>query len=464
MSKLRSAREAAVLRHLRLIRVAVVAAFFGIVLAACAGGSTGSRFQPAAADIKRSSDTFTVLYDFQGGPSGGAGPDAIVQVPGGGLLGTTYEGGHIHPRDCETTGCGTIFQFNGSNARLIYLFQPQPSGFHPTGSLLLHDGVYYGVAQGGAHDDGIVFSLNHTTGSAWIVKTLYNFNGAPNDGFEPSGLIYISARGTIVGTTRMGGSGTGCLFSTDGCGTVFELQPPATTGGTWKESILHSFRGPDGAGPGGYAVRRGGSFYGTTEFGGAGLCPAVLGCGTIYKLTPSAGGATERVVHSFYTSSSSTDGVWVSGALVDGGDGNLYGTTLFGGGAPACEVEPQVYGCGTFYSVSFGRGEKPQVTTQYAFAGGSDAESPGELAAASSGLYGSSTYGGSTACYDGCGIVFHFTRSGTAWTETQLHVFKGPDGKGPDGPILLDGSKLYGTAAAGGSAACSCGTIFELGI
>ena len=429
-------------------------------LSACGTAGGGTPLQPSALPALRATTAFQVLYNFQGGPTDAAGPNAVVEGPAGTMLGTSSAGGHIHPRDCKMTGCGTIFEFNGSTERPIYLFQPQPSGYSPAG-LLLHNGVYYGVAAGGVHNMGAVYSLSQNGSGNWVVTTLYSFKGAPADGSEPNGLFYIGAGGAIFGTTRMGGSGTSCLFTSTGCGTVFELQPPAQTGGPWTESLLHSFQGsPDGAGPDSSVVRKAGSFYGTTEFGGASkLCPAVLGCGTIYKLTVSGSTATEQVVHSFYVDRSSADGVW-GGALTDGGDGKLYGTTRFGGGSQGCEVEPEVHGCGTFFSFTLGRGKKSQLTTRYAFAGGQDGELPGVLSGtASSGFYGATAYGGSPACFDGCGTIFHMTPSGG---EQLLHVFSGSDGRTPNGPLLSIGSKLYGTAEAGGTAACSCGTLFEL--
>jgi uncharacterized repeat protein (TIGR03803 family) len=64
-----------------------------------------------------------------------------------------------------------------------------------------------------------------------------------------------------------------------GCGTVFKLKPPGATGGTWTETVLHSFTGTDGADPeAGLIADASGALYGTTG-GGAG------GNGTVFKLT-----------------------------------------------------------------------------------------------------------------------------------------------------------------------------------
>ena len=187
-----------------------------------------SHLTPVAAPAKRAATNFRDIYFFRGGSADGSAPDGVVAGPDGTLLGTTLDGGHIHPRDCKESGCGTIFQFD-SLERPLYLFQPQPDAFHPLGTLLEHNGVYYGAAEGGAHGFGAIFSLSRNPSGNWVETTLYSFSGAP-DGAQASGVVYVDARGNVFGTTRMGGTGTGCLFTNTGCGTFFELQPPAQSG------------------------------------------------------------------------------------------------------------------------------------------------------------------------------------------------------------------------------------------
>jgi uncharacterized repeat protein (TIGR03803 family) len=445
-------------------------AILGLVLTAC--GTNGAVLSPQTSALDgrhRTSMALTTLYDFQGGSADGAGPGDILFGPSYALIGTTAAGGHIHPRDCKTTGCGTVFDFDGSSDRLLYRFQPDPDGFHPVGGLLENYGVYYGAAQGGAYNDGMIFSLARNSSGKWVETTLYSFKGPPQDGFDVSGLFYINAQGTLFGTTRMGGSGTACLFVSSGCGTVFELRRPVQGGNTWRESILHSFRGsPDGAGPGSAVIRSDGAFYGTTEFGGASnRCPAVIGCGTIYKLTPRGTNASERVEYSFNANTHGTDGVWPT-TIVDGHDGSLYGTTLFGGegGGSKCEVEPNVPGCGTFYSFAFQRGKNTHDTIIHAFSGIPDGEEPGQITGDGLyGFFGITSAGGSSACNPsfGCGTVFRMDHYENAWTETLWHSFTGTDGKTPD-TILPALGRFYGTTYSGGTAPCSCGTIWELSI
>jgi uncharacterized repeat protein (TIGR03803 family) len=462
MSKVAASEVLTIMRDFRFLGATLSVA----LLSAC--GTSAGALNPRTADssARQSSGGFTVLHDFQGGPSDGSGPDDVLFGPNYALIGTTAAGGHIHPRDCKTTGCGTVYELNGSSEQLLYTFQPDPDGFHPVGGLLENYGVYYGVAQGGAYDDGMVFSLSNNPSGNWVETTLYSFKGPPTDGFDVSGIFYIDKHGAILGTTRMGGSGKACLFASSGCGTVFELRPPRGKG-AWHESILHSFGGsPDGAGPNATAVRIDGSFYGTTEFGGASTrCPAVLGCGTIYKITPArGGGALERVAYSFNLNTPGTDGVSPS-AIANGYDQKLYGTTFFGGGggASTCEDEPNVEGCGTFYSFALGQSKNSHDTIIHAFSGPPDAEEPGEITGDGLyGFFGVSYAGGSTACgVSGCGTIFEMAHHGSSWTERIWHEFNGTDGKDPNGIVSAVG-RFYGTTYSGGTAACSCGTLFEL--
>jgi hypothetical protein len=151
----------------------------------------------------------------------------------------------------------------------------------------------------------------------------------------------------LYGTTFAGGSGT-CEFQygpLNGCGTVFQLTPPAVAGGAWTETVIYNFTGLDGDGmypSAGVVEGKDGVLYGTTEFGGSevsGSCIGYgiggaygeIGCGTVFQLTPQAtpGGAwTETILHSF--SGQHGAGSQPS-SLTMNADGVLFGPTPFGG-------------------------------------------------------------------------------------------------------------------------------------
>jgi uncharacterized repeat protein (TIGR03803 family) len=233
---------------------------------------------------------------------------------------------------------------------------------------------------------------------------------------------------------------------------------PTATNAMSAEKVLYSFRGgSDGANPyAGLIADSAGNLYGTTGGGGSGTdCRGgSSGCGTVFKLAPDG---TETVLYSFL---GGNDGANPSSSLITDRAGNLYGTTVEGGGAN---------NYGTVFKLAADGAE----TVLYAFKGGSDGISPaGNLVADRSGnLYGATAAGGSytgSACTDrGCGTVFEIAPNGT---ETILYTFQGgSDGGGPDAGLTRDKSgNLYGTTALGGTNNpnnCSdlgCGTVFEV--
>ena len=111
------------------------------------------------------------------------------------------------------------------------------------------------------------------------------------DGGLPVGNLLL-ADGALYGTTGAGGTGP-CTQPGNpiiGCGTVFKLVGH-------KETVLHSFQGPDGRGPGSNVVRdTEGNFYGTTGAGGDGTCNGDFGCGVVFKLAPDG---KETLIHTF---------------------------------------------------------------------------------------------------------------------------------------------------------------------
>lgn len=134
-------------------------------------------------------------------------------------------------------------------------------------------------------------SRGHATESV-----VYSFAGG-NDGAGPEAGLIVDQNGVFYGTTAAGG-GTGCAPQSAGCGTAFSLTPPATPGGTWTETVLHSFVGePDGAAPkAALLAGKGGVLYGATSSGGA------SNAGIVFELTPPStpgGPWTESILYSF---------------------------------------------------------------------------------------------------------------------------------------------------------------------
>jgi uncharacterized repeat protein (TIGR03803 family) len=191
------------------------------------------------------------------------------------------------------------------------------------------------------------------------------------------------ASGALYGTTLYGG--------TADFGTVFALRP--TGSGGYTESVLHSFAaGGDGAYPqGALVIGAGGALFGTTADGG-GHCEPSVGCGTVFALTPSGSGYSEQLIYRFH---GNNDGNQPTAALVIAKNGDLYGTTSGGGQA----------GAGTVFKL-VPDGSNYDKHLAYSFRGGKDGAHPNTIALYGSRLYGTTTYGGSNACYAGCGTVF----------------------------------------------------------
>jgi uncharacterized repeat protein (TIGR03803 family) len=262
---------------------------------------------------------------------------------------------------------------------------------------------------------------------------------------------------SLYGATDIGGS-SGC--DSLGCGTVFLLTPPAGGQTVWVRTVLHTFNGGDGAYPQSRLMDGNeGALFGTTARGGS------VDGGTIFKLTPPTKAETvwkQSVLHSF---SGASDGTYPSGVIADR-NGALYGTTEFGGGG-ACGG-----GCGTVFKLdppADGQGVWTE-TILHRFHGGSDGANPlAELVADADGaLYGTTPLGGGGDCNGGgCGVVFKLVPPASGhgdWTESILYRFRGgSDGAAPNAGLIADREgALYGATTAGGSSPCACGAVFRL--
>jgi uncharacterized repeat protein (TIGR03803 family) len=234
-------------------------------------------------------------------------------------------------------------------------------------------------------------------------------------------------------------------------GLALAIFVPFHSASAWDYHVLYVFKGgTDGAGPRAALIDVGGALYGTTGYGGATCstngcnpCPDP-GCGTVFKITTSG---RETVLHIFGTVA---DGNSPYASLINVG-GILYGTTTYGG-TSSC---PNDCGYGAVFAIT----PEGRERMLYAFLGGSDGFLPlGALINVNGTLYSTTQFGGSAACYEGCGTVFSVTPAGK---EKVLYRFKGGnDGSSPTGTLTyLDGA-LYGTTSSGGSD--GCGTVFEI--
>jgi uncharacterized repeat protein (TIGR03803 family) len=320
----------------------------------------------------------TVLYRFTGAPDGGWPYSRLVRDAAGNLYGTTAYAGDS---SCSH-GCGIVFKVDSTGKEtVLYSFTGRPDGANPYAGLVRDAaGNLYGTALGGRRGFGVVFNVD-STGKETVQ---YGFTGSEGD--DPLGGLFRDGAGNLYGTTVTGG--TGCAHYA--CGTVFKLSK------TGKETVLYSFTGPpDGANPYSGLVRdAAGSVYGTTVNGGTGTeCGG--SCGTVFKVD-SAG--KETVLHSF---TGGTDGAGPLAGVVLDAQGNLYGTTYYGGSGK-CNDGVGV-GCGTVFKVD----STGKETVLYNFTGGSDGAGPraGLLRDSAGNLYGTAFIAGAF----GGGVVFKLT-------------------------------------------------------
>jgi len=329
----------------------------------------------------------------------------------------------------------------GPKYRVLYTFKGGKDGGQPLGGLIFDgSGSLYGTtAQGGKgcapSGCGTVFKLTLDSSGKWTKTVLHYFSGS--DGASPEASLVFDAKGNLYGTTYDGGQ-ENC--SGYGCGAVFELTP--SSGGRWKETILHRFAGGrDGATPwAGLVFDAAGNLYGATTHGGGALCD----CGTVFELSRAAGGGwSEQVLHGF----SGPDGQSPFNVILDAA-GNLYGVTAYDG----------AYGVGVAFELAPGAGGWND-TTMYNFPGSPDGALPDYgLAFEGSNLYGTTDVGGA-----GFGTIFELKPSSNGGrAESVIYRFAGgKDGAYPGGGLIFDKEgNLYGST--GGDLHYHAGNIFKL--
>ena len=372
----------------------------------------------------------TIVHSFGDGTvvSDGANPaSAIIQASNGALYGTTPAGG--------AAGMGTIYEITQTGLRILHSFGDGSvlnDGSDPACALVEgHDGRLYGTTVGGGSAG---FGTVYCVTLAGIVTVVHSFDDGtvPDDGASPYASLIQGSDGDFYGTTMAGGVGYG---------TVFKITRDGV------ETVLHRFADgsvlDDGLWPQFSLVEASdGRLYGTTARGGT------ASLGTAYVLTSSG---AEAILHDFHTGPISFDGAMPSGSLVPASDGNLYGSTWEGG----------FHGGGTVYQLTTDGAETPIYSFGPTIGPDGGAPYGSLIQATDGNLYGTTEYGGSTGP-SGDGTVFRVSITGSEMVVHSFgdgSIVN--DGDRPAAALVQasDGN-FYGVTQDGGSA--SAGTVFKL--
>ena len=253
----------------------------------------------------------------------------VVFDQGGNIYGSTYDGGDY--------ALGSIYKLTRSSGgwikTVLYSFSGGSDGNYPSPVIFDKSGNLYGTTQaGGTGGFGTVFQLS-PSGGGWTRKTLYNFEDGHDGGWPFAGLT-MDESGNLYGATSFG----------DNFGaTVFKLTP---SGGDWTFSVIWTLINNGWTGPVDRLVMdAAGSLYGATTNGcGDRKSRPDGGCdlpqfyyGEVFKLTPSEAGWKCTPLHTF----NGSDGFSPRNLTLDA-NGNLYGTTAYGG----------AYNVGTIFEIT----------------------------------------------------------------------------------------------------------------
>ncbi len=408
---------------------------------------------------------FTTLYPFcsQANCADGSNPytgGKLVEGTDGNFYGVTNQGG-------VAGTYGTIYKITPSGSfTQLYAFCPSqanncPDGFNPSGVTQGADGLIYGVTfAGGRFNNGTVFSVGTSGGFASLESFCAGDVNACPPGVPPNGGA--PRRGPIqgadlnfYGTTLGGGEahgGTIYVFSVSGgLSTVANFPFNPTGPDTW----------PDGSNPWDSLVQGSdGNFYGTAHQGTESTSgPGGTGFGTIFRITP-GGGFTD--LYNFCQQANCSDGAYPLGGLVQGTDGNFYGTTSALSG-PLGNTTPGA-GAGSVFKITPGGA----FTTLHTFCAVNPACPDGAFPTAgliqgTDGAFYGTTQGGGAY---GAGSIFKITSGGTLTTLYSFCAQGGffcPDGVWPlSGVIQGSDGNLYGTTNNGG--VNNGGTVFKFTI
>jgi uncharacterized repeat protein (TIGR03803 family) len=365
----------------------------------------------------------TTLHSFNG--SDGSAPNGLIEGSDGKFYGITSGGGIL--TQCNGSGCGTIFSIiPGGTPVTLYNFCSQTNcadGSNPSAPLAQGtDGNFYGTTAGGANNSGTFFKIT----PSGALNTIYSFDG--NNFSAPNALVQ-GTDGNFYGTT-VGGGALGCGPSSPfgDCGTILKITPEGVPTLLYSFCLQHGGC-PDGSNPSGLVQGTDGNFYGTTAHGGNLVAcdtlayPVYFSCGTVFKITP---GGTLTTLHLF----DSTDGGWPLSGMIQGNDGNFYGTTELGG----------ANGLGTIFKMT----PAGTLITLYTFPG--PGGGPAWLIQAASGIFYGITASGGTN-YDSTVFSFAIGLSGTTASTTGFSLSPASVTVGSSGVVVMTATVAPGSGS-----------------
>jgi uncharacterized repeat protein (TIGR03803 family) len=352
--------------------------------------------------------TVSTLYQFSSGSNPNYPVGVMAQGQDGNFYGVTLSG----------NGCcqGVIYKISSGGALTSLHSMAQSDGTTCSGLTLGTDGNFYGTCQnGGANNYGTLFKVT----AAGALTVLHNFaaQGSTSDGCIPYVPPIQASNGDFYGTTAFCGA--------DNYGTVYKL----TLAGAY--SMLYSFQGPpnDTVLPYGLIEGTDGDLWGV----GNGW---IISGGGIFKITLAG---KESLVYTFQPNSDGeyTDGESPSANLIQGSNGDFYGTTEEGGSANE----------GTIFQLTAGGKE----TVLYSFPNQTDGAYPTlPLTQGPNGLL----FGAATDCAGGgCSQagLFDITTKG-AYKNLYLYPLVCSNCGQPEAPLLLStNGTFYSTTEQGGT-------------
>jgi uncharacterized repeat protein (TIGR03803 family) len=392
----------------------------------------------AMSSLALHAQTYTVLYNFGNASCDPLFPEnagVIAQGRDGNFYSTTPAGG------CNSNGAGFKISPSGKMTLLSSFANGVDGIGQQSGLTLGTNGTFWGTSEGEDLNAGNIFYMT----AAGTVTSFNDVLGGANGG-EPIAPPVQGRDGNFYGMTTAGGDVTLCTYGDSGCGVIYKITPAG------KFEVIYTFDQTNGANPDGPLLPgTDGNFYGTTFYGGS-INGVYNGNGVVFRVTPQG---KYTPIYVFCAQQACLDGGQPTDGLVQGTDGNFYGTTTCCG----THLYSDYFG-GTIFKLT----PAGQYTVLYDFCSQSNCADGGNaigglVQGTDGNFYGTTQVGGA----NGDGAIFQITPEGQ---YTVLHSFDFTDGNAPESP-LTQGTNgiLYGQTDDGGTGPCintRCGVFFSL--